>query len=409
MLLSSRPAPAAASALLSLALLASAGKAAAQARTDGRPAVAGARPVASPAATLQIELDRPRVLAGETEALRITVVVQDAAGNPADAEVAVEAVPGTVGPVTRLEKGRYRAELAPPTLLGRDRTIYVQARAGRLFAASTVRVAPGPPATIALELPERLVADGATRSQGYALLVDAFGNAAEEGEPDLTSDLAELGQPVRIGAGRWMFSYRPRLLEREADDVVRARAEDARAERTVHLTAPVLTFDVAPMAGVALQGSAAGPAATAEATVWTRLAGQELGLAVQAGWWLLGTSGRAPSPAGDVDFRGHRNYVPVGVALAARWSAGPAVVLGLSLGAGVSFVAHASALAGQPTVTETGWAPMASAALRCGVRAWGGLPFLEARASWLGDPGLSTLHGTSVPFFLLLGYRFHAG
>jgi hypothetical protein len=39
---------------------------------------------------------------------------------------------------------------------------------------------------------------------------------------------------------------------------------------------------------------------------------------------------------------------------------------------------------------------------------WGGYPFLEVRALYVGDPKLSGLTGSFVPVFLQLGYRFDA-
>jgi hypothetical protein len=41
--------------------------------------------------------------------------------------------------------------------------------------------------------------------------------------------------------------------------------------------------------------------------------------------------------------------------------------------------------------------------------AWKGFPFVELRATWVGNPQMTTLTGSIVPVFLLAGYRFDAG
>ena len=64
-------------------------------------------------------------------------------------------------------------------------------------------------------------------------------------------------------------------------------------------------------------------------------------------------------------------------------------------------------LSGQQAVTESGFAPSATGSLSAGRRFGPGFPFLEARATWIGDPGLSTVSGSVTTFLALLGYRFH--
>ncbi len=52
-------------------------------------------------------------------------------------------------------------------------------------------------------------------------------------------------------------------------------------------------------------------------------------------------------------------------------------------------------------------APTAFAAAGLGYDASFGMPFLELRGAWVGDPKLATDTGSRSPLFLLLGYRFH--
>jgi hypothetical protein len=71
-------------------------------------------------------------------------------------------------------------------------------------------------------------------------------------------------------------------------------------------------------------------------------------------------------------------------------------------------VTSAQRVAGWPDVSESGWSPTVSAAAALGLRAWRGTPYLELRASWIGDPGLETLRGSTSPVLLIAGYRFDA-
>jgi hypothetical protein len=72
-------------------------------------------------------------------------------------------------------------------------------------------------------------------------------------------------------------------------------------------------------------------------------------------------------------------------------------------------VSNSSQLAGQPTVSESGFAPAVTGSLSAGPRLGPGSLVLEARATWIGDAGLSTLTGSVFTFLGLVGYRFDVG
>jgi hypothetical protein len=60
---------------------------------------------------------------------------------------------------------------------------------------------------------------------------------------------------------------------------------------------------------------------------------------------------------------------------------------------------------GQPGVTDTGWAPMASASAGLGYRLRFARPFVEVRQAWVGDAHLVTDPGAKWPLFLQAGFR----
>jgi hypothetical protein len=84
-------------------------------------------------------------------------------------------------------------------------------------------------------------------------------------------------------------------------------------------------------------------------------------------------------------------------------------MLWATLGGGGGVVSNSSQVGGQPTVSESGFAPAVSGSLSAGPRLGPGALFFEARAIWIGDPKLSTLSGSSTTFLGLVGYRFDVG
>jgi hypothetical protein len=66
-------------------------------------------------------------------------------------------------------------------------------------------------------------------------------------------------------------------------------------------------------------------------------------------------------------------------------------------------------LAGQSTASESGFAPAASGSISVGPRLGPGFLFVEGRATWIGDAGLTTVSGSSMQFLGFLGYRFDVG
>ncbi len=365
-----------------------------------------AHPATREVAELRIEFDPKRAVAGRK--VKIVVLARDAAGKASDADVKIDSDLGELGPLVRLDEGHYRATLDVPSVLHTERSIFVLARAGIVSANASVPLAPGPLASISVKGPDVLTADGSTTGLLAVTLLDAYGNPAEE-VPVAEASHAELGAAAHAGQGFWEFAYRPRPLARDSQDVVRVRAGALTGTRTVKLIASPAPFSLAPKGGIVLRSGEVWPVVGVEASAWTHLGGQQVGLVLEGSWWRVHSAGPVQASGSSIDFTGEQSYLPLTASLAWRRPVGSLAMVWLSLGGGVGRVSSTARLAGQPELSESSWAPVASAAISGGLRAWGGFAFAEVRSAWIGDPHLATLSGSVVPVFLQLGYRFDAG
>ncbi len=167
-------------------------------------------------------------------------------------------------------------------------------------------------------------------------------------------------------------------------------------------------FSLALKAGMTLGGGSFGPAVGGEAAAWL-LGAVQLGLVLDVGWWTLSSTSDATVGGASVTYEATRSYLPMMLSLAWRTSLGDDWTLWATAGGGGSLVANRVELGGQPAVSESGFAPAATGSLSAGPRLGPGRLFLEARATWIGDPKLSTLSGSGFTYFGLLGYRFDVG
>ncbi len=375
--------------------------------------LAGGAPVSAtlrylgPVAELQVEFDRQPAVAGNP--VGVMVRARDAEGSATDADVSIDSDIGVVGGISRQAPGLYRTQLTVPAVLRGDRRIFVLARAGSVSTSATLSLAPGPPASISVEGPDSLRADGSTASEMSVRVADAFGNPADE-PPTGEADYGELGRPAQVGPGSWVLDYRPRRLLRDVQDMVRIRAGPSSEMHPVRLAAPMATLSLAPKVGAVLGSGGTRAAFSTEISAWARLGGAQLGLVLEGSYWSLGNSGPVQGLAG-VDFSGDRSYLPLTLSAAWRQPLGSRVLAWLSLGGGAARVSSSVKLIQlSQTVDEARWAPVVSGALSLGLHAWRGSPFVELRAMWIGDPNLETLSGSLAPiFFLQAGYRFDAG
>jgi hypothetical protein len=368
-------------------------------------AAAGASPRRREAAQVQIELPATPARAGDEVA--ITLRVLDGQGAPVDASrVELGTLAGTLSPLTRSGEGVHRATFTVPRQLPRAREAVLFASADGLLSERTLHLAPGPAHSVEIS-----GADSVGPRQRRVLTVsiaDAFGNGADE-EPRARARKGPLTLRRLAETGLWTLEYAPRpdVEGTEDQDEIVVQAGDATGRRAMRLSPGATRLSVAPWLGAAL-GSPAGLAAGATWSASSILGPDELGLAVDLGWWHLADR-RTVSLAGTPAALTHdRTYVPVtalatwGHPLTAR------LVAGASAGAGVAFVTATERLAGQPAVHEAGFAPAAVLAAELGVRAGLGAAFLQLRGAWAGNAHLSTLSGASSTLLVLGGYRFDA-
>lgn len=374
------------------------------------PASPSAAPSAPPASTaaevteLELAFDAREGKPGAR--LELTARLRDASGRARDAALRVEVDAGTVAPPVRVSAGVYTARLELPTRLGGRRSLLVFASAGQAVASAAVPLISGPPASLRVEAPGDLPADGANHPLWIGV-ADAHGNPSSE-PPVITVASGTLGEAVPIGAGEWMVDYQPPRSSRERGDVVRVKAGDAFVSHALQLTPVPALLTVAPKVGLVMGAGDPTVAVAAEAGAWRPAGPAHVGLVLAAAWWGARDSGDVAMPDGLHALRSRRSWIPVTLSLASRHALGARVTATFSAGGGGAFVTSRVDLAGQPRLSESGWAPAAVASAEVALRTRFGAQFAEVRGGWLGDPGLDTIRGSAWPVMFLLGSRFDA-
>jgi hypothetical protein len=224
--------------------------------------------------------------------------------------------------------------------------------------------------------------------------------------PTAKAARGDFGAAYGISPGQWVIPYRPPRVSADTTEEVVVTVGGASTKVELELLAPRLNFALGAKGGIAYGGQAIGPGAGVEAGLWSVFGRTQLGLVLDVDWWMRSQSSTATVGGAAAAYKSTQNYLPILLSLAWRTSLGPGWMLWLTAGGGFGWVTNSAQVAGQSTVTETGMAPAASASISAGPRLGPGTIFLEARATWMGDPKLSTLGGSSINFLGLLGYRF---
>lgn len=282
---------------------------------------------------------------------------------------------------------------------------------GAPVAAGAAVNGPGPAAVIRVAPPAAIPVDG-SGGEGLAILevtvVDAAGRPAED-VPVGSGGRGEFREALLVEPGLWAVPYRPPFVLSDTTEhvVVKAGAASATVELTLLIRRPTASLGV--KAGVAAAGGRLGPSVGLEAGVWTVLGSAQLGLVLEGGFWML--SGAVTATTGGVEssYRSSQDYFPVLLSLGWRMPVADAWALWLTGGGGGALVSSRVELSGQKVSSESGVAPAVSGSFSAGPRLGPGFLFLEARASWIGDPGLSTVTGSAVTILGFLGYRFDVG
>ncbi len=339
--------------------------------------------------------------------VELTARLKDQAGRARDAALRVDVDAGTVAKPVRVSLGVYTARITLPAALGGRRSLLVVAAAGQAAASATLPLASGPAASIKVEPPADLTADGANHPL-WINVTDAHGNPSDE-RPRVSAVSGTLGEPTPIGPGEWMVDYQPPRRSSEGVEQVQVRAGTAIASTPLRLAPVPALFTVAPRAGVVL-GLAGGPglALGAEAGAWAPVGPLNLGLLLAIDWWGAKDKTGLRAPAGTIDLESSHMWIPITLSLASRHPLGDRATVTFSLGGGATLVTTRAELPGQPKITESAWTPTALAGVSISMRTRFGAPFAELRGGWLGDPGLDTFRDSAFPVMFLLGSRFDA-
>jgi hypothetical protein len=328
-------------------------------------------------------------------------------GNPVDATLQVESSAGTVDPPARVERGVYRITFDPPwTVTLRSATITV--RVDHITASATVHA---PRVAVVRVARPRPVRAGVSATGGLGVLevevLDASGapvNVAPSGE----APGFEFRQAIPAASGQWGLPFRPPRVLADTTRRVTVTAGDVATAVDVELVVPRPSFQLGAKGGVTV-GAGVGPAVGLEGAVWTVLGGAQLGLVLDVGWWSASRASTVDVGGVATAFESTQGYVPLILSLAWRTPVAERWMLWVTLGGGGALVSTVSQVGTQAKVGETGFAGAASGSLSAGPRLGPGFLFLEARGTWVGDPGLSSLSGSVFEFLGLVGYRFDVG
>jgi hypothetical protein len=340
----------------------------------------------------------------------VLVRIRDSVGNLTDGTLELESDTGKVETPARLERGVYRAQLVvPPGTQARSTVIIAQA--DRAIATTTFSITPSAASAIRVPPPGPVRADDSARAQLTILevmVVDASGNPVDE-IPVGSGGRGEFREAYSVGLGQWALPYRPPPISEDATEQVVITAGAASTTVALNLVARRLSFSAGARAGVSIGGGSVGPAAGVEAGLWTIFGRTQLGLVLDVTWWMRSTTSTSTVGGAASTYKATQNYLPFLLSAAWRTRFADRWMLWATLGGGGGVVSNSSQVGGQPTVSESGFAPAVSGSLSAGPRLGPGFLFIEARATWIGDPGLSTLSGSSTTFLGLVGYRFDVG
>jgi hypothetical protein len=380
-----------------------------QARAGGQVRRARLADVPGPVARVEVRADRPVALAGDPAGIAVEVRTLDAAGLPADGRrPSLESDLGQAEEMVMAEPGTWRTTLPVPVELRGLRRARIEARVGPVAGTAGVELAGGPPAALEGWIVLRPPAgSGPVPGSLTVGVADAHGNpTAAEG---LVAQAARgsLGPPEAGEDGRLVFPYRlERAGEEAVEDTVQLQLGGLSAAVPVRWVPPPPRLVLSPRAGVAARSGGPGLQAGLQAASFWHVGDWQLGMAVDLAASDFRSSGRLDVPA--VGWSGTTALGAASISAALRTRPARRLVLVASAGGGAAYLSHRTALEAQRALTEAGWAALGTAALALGIPAWRGGPFLEARATWVPDPGLESLRGGLFTFSLSLGYWLDA-
>jgi len=348
--------------------------------------------------------------AGAGSPVAIVARIFDSAGNLTDGTLVLESDVALFGAPVPLERGVFRVPVVVPPG-NRDTAIVVTARADRAVSSATISVTPSAAATIRVAPHGAISAGGSAQGRFEVLevsVVDTVGKPVDD-IPVGSGGRGEFREALLISPGQWALPYRPPRVSEDTVEKVTIQAGAASTTVDLELRAGRLSGSLGLKGGMAVTGGSLGFAAGAEGGLWTFFGRTQLGLVLDVDWWMISRTSTATVGGTSSSYEAKQNYLPILLSVAWRTPFAGSWMLGATLGGGGALVSNNAQLAGQPAVSESGFAPAASGSLSVGPRLGRGTLFLETRATWIGDPKLSTLSGSSFTFLGLLGYRFDVG
>ena len=358
-------------------------------------------------ASIEIAYDVPPADAPDPNPTAVLVRLRDAAGNLTEATPEVDSDTAVMGVPVRQERGVYRVPFViPPT--SRVDSMVVIGRADRVVVSKTLPVAATAIAAVRVKPPGRILADGKARALLEVAVVDAQDRPLDR-TPVGSGGRGQFGEAWSFGPGQWFLPYRPAQVALDSTEEVVVTAGQASTSVKLELMARRLSFSLGGKAGASFVGGGVGPSVGVEGGAWTLFGRTQLGLVLGVDWWMVTSKDSTTIGGAAATYQSTRNYLPLVLSVAWRTAIAERWMLWATAGGGGGWISNSVQVAGQPTVSETGFVPAISGSLSAGPRLGPGFLFLEARVTWTGDPKLSTLSGSSTTFLGLLGYRFDVG
>ena len=318
----------------------------------------------------------------------VVVRIRDSAGNLTDEALVLESDVAQFDAPVRLERGVYQVPVVIPPGT-RDTAILITARADRAVSTASLAVAPSAAAQVRVSPHEPIVADGSSQGRFEVLeveVVDAFGKPVDD-VPAGSGGRGEFRPALPISPGHWALPYRPPRVSEDTTEQVVITAGPATTKVELVLRARRLSVSLGLKGGVGFVGGGVGPAAGVEAGLWRFFGRTQLGLVLDVDWWMISRTSTATVGGVESSFDSTQSYLPFLLSVGWRTPFAERWMVWATAGGGGALVSNQSQLAGQPSVSESGFAPAASGSLSLGPRLGPGWLFLEARATWIGDPG----------------------
>jgi hypothetical protein len=366
---------------------------------------------AGPAARIALESGRPRAVAGEPDGVPVRVRVEDAAGNPVEAQPWLQASRGTLSTPARTGPGTWEAGYAAPQDVGAGGTGEIVARVGAVEARLAIETVSAEAARLVVEpAVASVVADGDAQVALRVRLLDRFGNpVADRAAPAVATVLAASVAAEPAGPGAWLVRYRPARARADAVEQVAVRAGGFSETARLDVLAPERRLSLGGKAGLAASAAGTRAAYLGAEAAWRLpvFAGRP---AVVLEFGTFGHERTDPVVVGDavVQVEGASRWTTLvgglrwGQPLSTRWAAW------VGAGAGLAHVAAEVHAGSAPPTAGSAVVPAFRGAVAAGLRIGHGSPFLEVGWTRFGSPELDALRGRLSIVTLSVGYRHDA-